>query len=55
MGFFPCFEKHVDCGKPVAASQNDKVEKQNFASKSFHFSSSESVEIVHETKKGESK
>ena len=40
----------------IAASQNNKVEKQNFASKSFHCdssgeSSSESVEIVHETKK----
>ena len=38
------------------ASQNDKFEKQNFASKSFHRdssgeSSSESVKIVHETKK----
>ena len=56
MGFFPSFEKHDDCGKPVAASQNDKVEKQNFAWKSFHCdfsgtSSSESVEIVHVTKK----
>ncbi len=54
--FFPCFEKHDDCEKPVAASQNNKIEKQNFASKSFHCdfsgaSSSESVEIVHETKK----
>ena len=52
--FFPCFDH--DCEKPVAASQNDKVEKQNLASKSFHCDSSgesrsESVKIVRETKK----
>jgi hypothetical protein len=56
-GFFlPSFKKHDDCGKPVAASQNYKVEKQNFASKSFEgdfsgTSSSESVEIVNAAKK----
>jgi len=54
--FFPSFKKHDDCGKPVAASQNYKVEKQNFASKSFECdfsgtSSSESVEIVNAAKK----
>lgn len=54
--FFPCFEKHDDYGKLVDAFQNDQVEIQNFASKSFDgncsgASSSESVEIVHVTKK----
>ncbi len=55
--FFPCFEKHDDCGKPVVASQNDKVEKQNVASKFFRdddtsgTSGSESVEIVKVKKK----
>ena len=54
--FFPRFDKDDDSGKPGVASQNDKFEKQNFASKSFHRdssgeSSSESVKIVHETKK----
>ncbi len=54
--FFPCFEKYDDYGKLVDAFQNDQVEIQNFASKSFDgncsgASSSESVEIVHVTKK----
>ena len=55
--FFPCFEKHDDCETAECISQNDKVEKQNVASKLFRdddtsgTSGSESVEIVKVKKK----
>ena len=55
--FFPCFEKHDDCETAECISQNDKLEKQNVASKLFRdvdtsgTSGSESVDIVKVKKK----
>ena len=56
--FFPCFEKHDDCGTAESSSHNNNFDEQCFASKKFinddtsEASGLESVEIVNVTKRG---